>query len=390
MEVYLDNSATTKVFPEVAELMTKIMCEDYGNPSSLHRKGVEAEQYIRYAKETLARILKVTEKEIFFTSGGTESDNMALIGCAMANMRRGKHLITTQIEHPAILQTFAYLESMGFRVTYLPVNKQGRIRLEDLQKAMTQETILVSIMHTNNEIGSLQPIAEAGALIKKMNPGTLFHVDAVQGFGKARIYPKKMNIDLLSVSGHKIHGPKGVGFLYIGDKVKIQPIVHGGGQQKNIRSGTENVPGIAGMAKAAEILYQGLDEEVDKLYSLKEYFIKGLGKLEGIQINGLIPGAGDLTGTAPHVVSVSIAGVRSEVILHALEDRGIYVSAGSACASNKPQTSATLKAIGLQRELWDSTIRFSFSVYTTREEIEYTLQIMYELIPMLRRYTRKK
>lgn len=390
MEVYLDNSATTKVFPEVAELMTKIMCEDYGNPSSLHRKGVEAEQYIRYAKETLARILKVTEKEIFFTSGGTESDNMALIGCAMANMRRGKHLITTQIEHPAILQTFAYLESMGFRVTYLPVNKQGRIRLEDLQKAMTQETILVSIMHTNNEIGSLQPIAEAGALIKKMNPGILFHVDAVQGFGKARIYPKKMNIDLLSVSGHKIHGPKGVGFLYIGDKVKIQPIVHGGGQQKNIRSGTENVPGIAGMAKAAEILYQGLDEEVDKLYSLKEYFIKGLGKLEGIQINGLIPGAGDLTGTAPHVVSVSIAGVRSEVILHALEDRGIYVSAGSACASNKPQTSATLKAIGLQRELWDSTIRFSFSVYTTREEIEYTLQIMYELIPMLRRYTRKK
>ena len=390
MEVYLDNSATTKVFTEVAELMTKIMCEDYGNPSSLHRKGVEAEQYIRYAKETLARILKVTEKEIFFTSGGTESDNMALIGCAMANMRRGKHLITTQIEHPAILQTFAYLESMGFRVTYLPVNKQGRIRLEDLQKAMTQETILVSIMHTNNEIGSLQPIAEAGALIKKMNPGTLFHVDAVQGFGKARIYPKKMNIDLLSVSGHKIHGPKGVGFLYIGDKVKIQPIVHGGGQQKNIRSGTENVPGIAGMAKAAEILYQGLDEEVDKLYSLKEYFIKGLGKLEGIQINGLIPGAGDLTGTAPHVVSVSIAGVRSEVILHALEDRGIYVSAGSACASNKPQTSATLKAIGLQRELWDSTIRFSFSVYTTREEIEYTLQIMYELIPMLRRYTRKK
>lgn len=390
MEVYLDNSATTKVFPEVAELMTKIMCEDYGNPSSLHRKGVEAEQYIRYAKETLARILKITEKEIFFTSGGTESDNMALIGCAMANMRRGKHLITTQIEHPAILQTFAYLESMGFRVTYLPVNKQGRIRLEDLQKAMTQETILVSIMHTNNEIGSLQPIAEAGALIKKMNPGTLFHVDAVQGFGKARIYPKKMNIDLLSVSGHKIHGPKGVGFLYIGDKVKIQPIVHGGGQQKNIRSGTENVPGIAGMAKAAEILYQGLDEEVDKLYSLKEYFIKGLGKLEGIQINGLIPGAGDLTGTAPHVVSVSIAGVRSEVILHALEDRGIYVSAGSACASNKPQTSATLKAIGLQRELWDSTIRFSFSVYTTREEIEYTLQIMYELIPMLRRYTRKK
>ena len=390
MEAYLDNSATTKVFPEVAELMTKIMCEDYGNPSSMHRKGVEGEQYIRYAKESLARILKVTEKEIVFTSGGTESDNMALIGCAMANIRRGKHIITTQIEHPAVLQTCLYLESQGFTVTYLPVNKQGQISLDDLKEAITPETILVSIMHTNNEIGSLQPIAEAGALIKKMNPNTLFHVDAVQGFGKAKIYPKKMNVDLMSVSSHKIHGPKGVGFLYIGDKVKILPVVHGGGQQKNLRSGTENVPGIAGMTKAAEMLYADLDKETEKLYSLKEYFIEGLGKLDGMQINGLMPGEDGLKQTAPHIVSVSIAGVRSEVILHALEDRGIYVSAGSACASNKPQTSETLKAIGLQRDLWDSTIRFSFSVYTTREELDYTLQVMYDLIPMLRRYTRKK
>ena len=260
MEVYLDNSATTRTFPEVAELMTKIMCEDYGNPSSLHMKGVEAEKYLRYAKETLARILKVEERELLFTSGGTESDNMALIGCALANCRRGNHLITTQIEHPAILQTMRYLESQGYRVTYLPVDPCGRIRLEDLRKAMTPETILVSIMHTNNEIGALQPIEEAGALIKQMNPDTLFHVDAVQGFGKSRIYPKKMHIDLLSVSGHKIHGPKGVGLLYVGDKVKIQPIVFGGGQQQNLRSGTENVPGIAGLAKAAEMLYSRFDE----------------------------------------------------------------------------------------------------------------------------------
>ncbi len=390
MEVYLDNSATTRVFPQVAELMTRIMCEDYGNSSSMHRKGVEAEQHIRYAKETLARILKVSEKEIFFTSGGTESDNLALIGCAMANSRRGKHLITTKIEHPAILQTHFYLENLGFRVTYLPVNKSGQIQLEDLRRAMTPETILVSIMHTNNEIGSLQPIEEAGALIKKMNPNTLFHVDAVQGFGKAKIFPKKMNIDLLSVSSHKIHGPKGVGLLYIGEKVKIQPIIHGGGQQKNLRSGTENVPGAAGMAKAAELLYEELDKEVDKLYSLKEYFIKGLSKLDGIQVNGLIPGAADIRGTAPHIVSVSIAGVRSEVILHALEDKGIYISAGSACAAHKPQTSETLKAIGLQREYWDSTIRFSFSVFTTREELDYTLQVLYDMIPMLRKYTRKR
>lgn len=244
MEVYLDNSATTRTFPEVAELMTKIMCEDYGNPSSLHMKGVEAEKYLRYAKETLARILKVEERELLFTSGGTESDNMALIGCALANCRRGNHLITTQIEHPAILQTMRYLESQGYRVTYLPVDPCGRIRLEDLRKAMTPETILVSIMHTNNEIGALQPIEEAGALIKQMNPDTLFHVDAVQGFGKSRIYPKKMHIDLLSVSGHKIHGPKGVGLLYVGDKVKIQPIVFGGGQQQNLRSGTEMYRGL--------------------------------------------------------------------------------------------------------------------------------------------------
>lgn len=390
MEVYLDNSATTRVLPEVAQLMTKVMCEDYGNPSSMHRKGVEAESYIRYAKGTLAKLLKVSEKEIIFTSGGTESDNMALIGCAMANMRRGRHLITTRIEHPAVLQTMNYLENQGFQVTYLPVDKSGRIRLEELQRAIRPDTILVSIMHVNNEIGALQPIAEAGTLIKRMNPSILFHVDAVQGFGKFRIYPKKMNIDLLSVSSHKIHGPKGVGFLYVGERVKILPITYGGGQQKNMRSGTENVPGIAGMAKAAELMYENLENDVNKLYELKEYFIKGVTCIEGIQINGLVSGEPDLRGTAPHVVSVSVAGVRSEVLLHALEDKGIYISAGSACASNKPQTSETLKAIGLQREYWDSTIRFSFSVLTTREEIDYTLQVLNETIPMLRKYTRRK
>lgn len=389
MEVYLDNSATTKVFPQVAELMTKVMCEDYGNPSSMHRKGVEGERYIRYARETLARLLKVSEKEILFTSGGTESDNTAIIGCAMANNRRGRHLVTTKIEHPAVLQTMHYLETQGFRVTYLPVDKSGRVRLEDLQNAITPETILVSMMLVNNEIGSIQPIEEAGALIKRMNPNILFHVDAVQGFGKIKIYPKRMNIDLMSVSSHKIHGPKGVGFLYVGERVKIMPITYGGGQQKNLRSGTENVPGIAGMTMAAEMAYENFEEDVNRLYELKEYFIQGITKLEGIQINGLTED-GNLRRTAPHVVSVSVAGVRSEVLLHALEDKGIYISAGSACASNKPQTSETLKAIGLQREYWDSTIRFSFSVFTTREEMDYTLQVMYDMIPMLRKYTRRK
>ncbi len=389
MEVYLDNSATTRVFPEVAELMNKIMCEDYGNPSSLHMKGVQAEQYIRSAKETLARILKVNERELLFTSGGTESDNLALVGCALANRRRGNHLITTQIEHPAVLQTMHFLESQGFRVTYLPVGRDGVVRLADLQRAMTQDTILVSIMHTNNEIGAVQPIAEIGASIKQMNPYTLFHVDAVQGFGKAKIYPKKMNIDLMSVSSHKIHGPKGMGLLYINDKVKIQPIIYGGGQQQNLRSGTENVPGAAGMAKAAELLYTRYEKDAEQLHQLKRDFIEGVRKIGEVQVNGLPEGDEFGEKTAPHIVSVSFRGVRSEVLLHALEEEGIYVSAGSACSSHKPQPSATLRAMGADKGVLESTIRFSFSVFTTAEEIDYTLQVLYDKIPMLRRYTRR-
>ena len=388
MEVYLDNSATTRVLPEVAELMTKIMCEDYGNPSSLHMKGVQAEQYLRYARETLAKILKVNEKEIFFTSGGTESDNMALKGCAFANSRRGRHLITTQIEHPAVLNTMRYLETVGYQVTYLPVDGYGQISLEKLRQTMRPDTILVSIMHTNNEVGSLQPIEQAGALIKKKNPRTLFHVDAVQGFGKAKIYPKKMGIDLLSISGHKIHGPKGVGVLYMSDRTKIQPMIHGGGQQMNLRSGTDNVPGAAGMAKAAELLYGHYEEDQKRLRQYKKYFCDGVRKLDNVKVNGLLPDRPDGEGTAAHIVSVSFRGVRSEVILHALEENGIYVSAGSACAARKPQPSATLKAMGVDKEILESTIRFSFSVYTTKEELDYTLQALYDKIPMLRKYVR--
>ena len=384
MEVYLDNSATTRCFPEVAELMKQIMCEDYGNPSSLHRKGVQAENHLRTAKETIARILKVNEKELLFTSGGTESDNLALIGAAHANCRRGKHLITTSIEHPAILQTMKSLEEEGFRVTYLPVDEKGCICLEDLQRAITGETILVSIMYTNNEVGSQQPVAQAGALIKKMNPQILFHVDAVQGFGKARIYPKKMSIDMLSVSGHKIHGPKGVGFLYVDSHVKLKPIVFGGGQQNGMRSGTENVPGIAGIAKAAQIMYEHYDQDIEKLYDLKKCFVEGVKRIDQVIVNGP-----ECMDGAPHIVSVSFSGVRSEVLLHSLEDKGIYVSAGSACSAHKPQPSATLMAMGVPKDLLSSTIRFSFSVFTTMEEINYTLESLYDIIPMLRRYTRK-
>lgn len=383
MEVYLDNSATTRCYDEVAELVCRVMREDYGNPSSMHHKGVEAEQYLRYARETLSRLLKVNEKEILFTSGGTESDNIALVGTAMANHRRGRHLVTTKMEHPAVLQTMAYLEHQGFEVTYLPVDHEGRISLSTLERAVRKDTILVSIMHVNNEIGSVQPIAEAGEVIKQCNPQTLFHVDAVQGFGKFRIYPAKMHVDMLSVSAHKIHGPKGVGFLYIREGAKVNPILYGGGQQKGMRSGTENVPGIAGLAKAAEMVYANLDRDVDRMYELRKMLIEGVERIEDVRVNGC-PGREG----APHIVSLSVRGVRSEVLLHALEEKEIYVSAGSACSSNKPQISDTLKAIGVERDLLSSTIRFSFSTFTTKEEIRYTIQALDEMVPMLRRYTR--
>lgn len=386
MECYLDNSATTRCTEGVAQVMTEVMCSAYGNPSSLHHKGVEAERYVREARETIAKTLKCAPKEIFFTSGGTESDNLAIRGAAYANARQGRHLITTSVEHPAVLNTMQYVEQQGYEVTYLPVDEYGRVHLSELEAAIRPDTILVSMMHTNNEIGALEPIEAAGELIKRVNPNTLFHVDAVQGYGKSRIYVKRMKIDMLSVSAHKIHGPKGTGFLYVGDKVKIRPVVFGGGQERGLRSGTENVPAIAGMARAAEEIYRNLDEDAERMYELRARLEEGIMRLENVRFNTL-PGR----ESAPHVLSVSFAGVRSEVLLHALEDKGIYVSAGSACASNHPETSgsATLRAIGLEKELLNSTIRFSLSPFTTEEEINYTVQALEELVPMLRRYTRR-
>ncbi len=382
-EIYLDNSATTRVFPEVVQLMNTIYLDEYGNPSSMHHKGVEAEKRIRTAKKIFADILKCSPQNIYFTSCGTESDNISLIGAARANQRSGKHLITTAIEHPAILETMKYLESEGFEVTILPVDHNGQVSPEDVENAVREDTILVSVMHTNNEIGALEPIEEIGRRIKEKNPNTLFHVDAVQGFGKAIIHPKKMHIDLLSASGHKIHAPKGIGLLYIGDHVKITNIMYGGGQQRGMRSGTENVAGIAGMALAAQMLYQHFDEEMDRLYAMKEQFINDVTAMEGVHVNGL-------TGrdSAPHVISLSVEGVRAEVLLHALEEKGIYVSAGSACASNHPHISDTLLAIGTPEEYLDSTLRFSLSVMNTPEDLKAAAAALAELLPFLRKYTR--
>ena len=383
-EVYLDNSATTRCSERAKDLMVKVLMEDYGNPSSLHMKGVEAENYIKEAKKKIAKTLKVDEKEILFTSGGTESNNTALIGAALANKRAGNHIITTSIEHASVSAVTGYLEELGFRVTYLKVDADGIISLDELREAVCEDTILVSMMMVNNEIGAVEPIEEAIKVIKEKNPNTLVHVDAIQAYGKYRIFPKKLGIDMLSVSGHKIHAPKGTGFLFIKDKTKVKPLIYGGGQQKGMRSGTENVPGVAALGEAAKEIYENFEEKIDHLYQIKQRFVEGVLKIEGVSVNGK-------TGrdSAPQIVSVSIDGVRSEVMLHTLEDRKIYVSAGSACSSNKPSVSHTLANIGLKGGLLDSTIRFSFSVHTTEEEIDYALEVMNEVVPKLRRYTRK-
>ncbi len=387
MEVYLDNSATTKCYDSVCGVVAKTMAEDYGNPSSAHRKGVEAEQYIRWSKEVVARLLKVQEKELYFTSGGTESDNLAIIGAVRGNSREGKHLITSVIEHPAVLNTMHYLEDEeGYRVTYLQVDENGRVSVEELRDALCEETVLVSIMHVNNEIGSVQPIGQIGLVIKEYNyrnqKNVLLHVDAIQGFGKFRIHPKRENIDLLSISGHKIHGPKGSGLLYVGQHVKMKSIFYGGKQQ-SIRSGTLNVPGIAGFATACKEIYAGFDHKVMRMLELKQYFIEEVSKIQDVKVHTPIH------ESAPHIISVGFAGIRSEVLLHSLEDKGIYVSAGSACSSNRPGISGVLKSIGLNQKYLDSTLRFSLSEFTTREEIDYTLETLYNYIPMLRRYTRR-
>ena len=384
MEAYFDNSATTKVLDCVKDAVVDAMCVNYGNAAAKHRKGVEAENLIREAKKAIADTLKVQEKEILFTSGGTESNNTALIGTALANRRAGKHLITTGVEHPSIYNTMSFLEEMGFEVTYLPVDHLGHISLEDLEKAIREDTILVSVMYVNNEVGAVEPIEAISQCIKKKNPKTLFHVDAIQAYGKYKIRPKKQGIDLLSVSGHKIHAPKGVGFLYIRDGVKIRPILFGGGQQKGMRSGTENVPGCVGLGVAAREAYKDFDARIEKLYTLREHLIAGLKPLGGVTING----SEDRTN-APQIVSASFEGVRSEVLLHALEDKGVYVSSGSACSSNHPGISGTLKGIGVKKELLDSTIRFSLGDLNTEEEVNYAIGVLGELLPVQRRYQMK-
>lgn len=392
--IYLDNSATTRPFDEVTEYVAHVMKDVFGNPSSMHMAGVNAENEIRQSSESIAQILKSDPKEIIFTSGGTESDNLAIIGSAEAHRRAGMHIITTKTEHPAVLETMKHLEEQGFSVTYLDVRSDGTVDPATLKEALKDDTILVSIMHVNNEIGSVNDIAKLAQIVKAHDPKTIFHTDAVQSFGKIRLDPKKAGVDLMSVSGHKIHGPKGVGFLYVNSKARILPTIFGGGQQKGMRSGTQNVPGIAGLGLAAKLIYDDLENKTKKLYDLKKYFIEELGKLPDVTVNGIPEEEGLSPGeavgrTAPHIISASFEGVRAEVLLHALEAKEIYVSSGSACASNKPSVSATLSAIGLRRQLLDSTLRFSLSVESTEAELNDTLEALSAELPVLRKYSRR-
>lgn len=383
MEAYFDNSATTRCYPEVAEIVVKTMTEDFGNPSAMHLKGVEAEKYVREAAQILAKILKVNEKEIIFTSGGTESNNLALFGGADANKRSGNHIITTSVEHAAVGQPAERLEQMGYEVTIVPVDHRGVVQLEALEKALRPDTILVSTMYVNNEVGAVMPVEEIAKLVHEKSPKALYHVDAIQAFGKYRIYPKKAGIDMLSVSSHKIHGPKGVGFLYINEKARIQPQILGGGQQAGMRSGTDNVPGIAGLGVAVKMVYTDFDEKIEHMYQLKERLAEGFLKLPDVRLNGM-----EIREGAPQILSASFLGVRSEVLLHTLEEKGIYVSAGSACSSHKRKAAGTLSAMGMEAAQRESTLRFSFSEENTFEEVDYVLEVIGQVLPMLRRYSR--
>ena len=383
MEAYFDNSATTRCYPEVAEIVVKTMTEDFGNPSAMHLKGVEAEKYVREAAQILAKILKVNEKEIIFTSGGTESNNLALFGGADANKRSGNHIITTSVEHAAVGQPAERLEQMGYEVTIVPVDHRGVVQLEALEKALRPDTILVSTMYVNNEVGAVMPVEEIAKLVHEKSPKALYHVDAIKAFGKYRIYPKKAGIDMLSVSSHKIHGPKGVGFLYINEKARIQPQILGGGQQAGMRSGTDNVPGIAGLGVAAKMVYTDFDKKIEHMYQLKERLAEGFLKLPDVRLNGM-----EIREGAPQILSASFLGVRSEVLLHTLEEKGIYVSAGSACSSHKRKAAGTLSAMGMEAAQRESTLRFSFSEENTFEEVDYALEVIGQVLPMLRRYSR--
>ena len=384
--LYFDNAATTSIDEEVLNTYINALKKYYNNPSATHRFGMEGNNLLLSAKRQIAKYLSFTgckEDEIILTSGATESNNLAIKGYVERYKKRGKHLITTKVEHPSVLNVYKIFEQSGYDVTYLDVTPSG-IDENALKSALRDDTILVSIMAVNNEVGAIEPVGEIGQYIKKVNPSVVYHVDAIQAFGKLEIKPRRDNIDLLTVSGHKIHGPKGSGFIYIKKNTKINPIIFGGGQQMGFRSGTENVPGIAGIGQASKDCYDNLEHNVEIMTNLKDKLIDSLEAIEGVTVNSRKGNLG-----APHIVSASFKGVRSEVLLHALEDKGIYISAGSACSSNRPAVSSTLKAMGIDKDLLESTVRFSFCEFNTEEEVDYAVGEIKQLLPILRKYVRR-
>ncbi len=383
-EIYFDNAATTRVRPEAAELVRKLMEEDYGNPSSRHRLGVKAKKYIETAREQIAHTLRVDKREIYFTSGGTESNNLALIGTALARAKRGKHIISCGIEHAAVYKPLDFLSSLGYEISILKVDEKGHIDLDELRAAVRPDTILVSLMYVNNEIGSIEPIREAARIVKEKNGDSIFHTDTIQAYGKLKLRPKEEHIDLLTASSHKIHGPKGVGFIYIDEEVRVCPLILGGGQEHDMRSGTENVAGIAGFGLAAELYHKEHDEIVGKLLSIRDRLSDRLSALEGVRIN-----TGKDESFAPHILSASFSGIRAEVLLNALSEKGIYVSSGSACSSNHPAISGTLRSIGLEKEYLEGTLRFSFGIFNEPEEADICADAIEGLLPLLRRFIRR-
>ncbi len=382
MNVYLDNSATTRTFKECAELAADVMYNSYGNPSSLHRKGIEAEKIIKKAREQIADTLKVSPGDIYFTSGGTESDNLAILGACKTG--RGKHILSSSIEHPAVLSTLQHLEKRGYTVELIPVTPSGVVDIEKFSRMIRKDTVLVSCMYVNNEIGSVQPIEKMAKIIRSENPSTVFHVDAVQAYGKIPFSAASTGADLISLSSHKIHGPKGVGALYVKNKTKLAPILFGGGQQENIRPGTENVPGIAAFGLAAQKSFEHIAEKAAEMERLRNRLRDGIKKsLDDVVVNT------PMNSVAPHILNISFGYVKSEVLLHSLEAEGIYVSSGSACSSHKKGPSYVLTAIGTDKKMIDGSIRFSLSEFTTVDEIDYTVEKVLEHVKKIRKLLKR-
>lgn len=378
MDIYLDNSATTKPYKEVIEEIAMGMEEYYGNPSSLHKIGLMAEKKINEAREFLARTINSSKEEIYFTSGGSESNNLIIKGL----LKSGHHVITTAFEHHSVLMTYNELEREGVKVTYLKVDKNGQISLEELKKAISKDTVLVSIMHVNNEMGAIQDLEAIGKIIKENSSRAKFHVDAVQSYGKLAIDVKKMNIDLLTASSHKIHGPKGVGFSYIKKGIIPKSLISGGSQEGGFRGGTQNVPGIIGLKKAVEITFSSREENYKYVAALKKYMIERLEEIDNIRINSPMG-----ENFSPYILNVSFIGVRAEVLLHLLEDNNIFVATGSACTSKTSAVkgSYVIKSLGLTKDEVESAIRFSFSKFNTKDEIDKVIEILKSSLKFLRR-----